>query len=123
MVSFWCWLIGFYLAFMPLYVLGLLGMTRRMQHYANTDLAALFDRRGGRRGRHSLRHRRDHRAAGGQHPHARAPSRPHRRSLERQNPGVVHRFAAAALQLRRHAAVESLDAFWVMKQRGPRRAA
>jgi cytochrome o ubiquinol oxidase subunit 1 len=30
--SFWCWLIGFYLAFMPLYVLGLMGMTRRMQH-------------------------------------------------------------------------------------------
>ena len=35
--AFWCWLIGFYLAFMPLYVLGLLGMTRRMQHY---DVAA-----------------------------------------------------------------------------------
>jgi len=33
--SFWCWLIGFYLAFMPLYVLGLMGMTRRMQHYSN----------------------------------------------------------------------------------------
>jgi len=33
--SFWCWLIGFYLAFMPLYVLGLMGMTRRMQHYDN----------------------------------------------------------------------------------------
>jgi len=31
--SFWCWLIGFYLAFMPLYVLGLMGMTRRLQHY------------------------------------------------------------------------------------------
>ncbi|MEA2997876.1 MAG: cytochrome o ubiquinol oxidase subunit [Alphaproteobacteria bacterium] len=31
--SFWCWLTGFYLAFMPLYVLGLMGMTRRMQHY------------------------------------------------------------------------------------------
>jgi len=31
--AFWCWLVGFYLAFMPLYVLGLLGMTRRMQHY------------------------------------------------------------------------------------------
>jgi cytochrome o ubiquinol oxidase subunit 1 len=31
--SFWCWLVGFYVAFMPLYVLGLLGMTRRMQHY------------------------------------------------------------------------------------------
>jgi len=33
--SFWCWLVGFYLAFMPLYVLGLMGMTRRMQHYDN----------------------------------------------------------------------------------------
>jgi cytochrome o ubiquinol oxidase subunit I len=31
--AFWCWLIGFYVAFMPLYVLGLMGMTRRMQHY------------------------------------------------------------------------------------------
>jgi cytochrome o ubiquinol oxidase subunit I len=31
--AFWCWVIGFYLAFMPLYVLGLEGMTRRMQHY------------------------------------------------------------------------------------------
>jgi cytochrome o ubiquinol oxidase subunit I len=31
--SFWCWLVGFYLAFMPLYVLGLMGMTRRLQHY------------------------------------------------------------------------------------------
>jgi cytochrome o ubiquinol oxidase subunit 1 len=30
---FWCWFIGFYLAFMPLYVLGLFGATRRMQHY------------------------------------------------------------------------------------------
>jgi cytochrome o ubiquinol oxidase subunit 1 len=35
--SFWCWIIGFYVAFMPLYVLGLMGMTRRMQHY---DFAA-----------------------------------------------------------------------------------
>jgi cytochrome o ubiquinol oxidase subunit 1 len=31
--AFWFWLIGFYAAFMPLYVLGFLGMTRRMQHY------------------------------------------------------------------------------------------
>ncbi|HEY4986680.1 MAG TPA: cytochrome o ubiquinol oxidase subunit I [Bradyrhizobium sp.] len=31
--AFWFWLVGFYVAFMPLYVLGLLGMTRRMQHY------------------------------------------------------------------------------------------
>jgi cytochrome o ubiquinol oxidase subunit I len=31
--AFWFWIVGFYVAFMPLYVLGLLGMTRRMQHY------------------------------------------------------------------------------------------
>ena len=31
--AFWFWIIGFYEAFMPLYVLGLLGMTRRLQHY------------------------------------------------------------------------------------------
>ena len=29
----WCWIVGFYVAFGPLYVLGLEGMTRRMQHY------------------------------------------------------------------------------------------
>jgi cytochrome o ubiquinol oxidase subunit 1 len=33
--SFWCWLVGFYLAFMPLYILGLMGMTRRLNHYDN----------------------------------------------------------------------------------------
>ncbi|OGT31838.1 MAG: cytochrome o ubiquinol oxidase subunit I [Gammaproteobacteria bacterium RIFCSPHIGHO2_12_FULL_35_23] len=31
--AFWCWVTGFYLAFMPLYVLGLMGMTRRLNHY------------------------------------------------------------------------------------------
>ncbi len=31
--AFWLWFVGFYAAFMPLYVLGLLGMTRRMQHF------------------------------------------------------------------------------------------
>src|SRR5215468_7604078 len=31
--AFWCWLIGFYVAFMPLYAVGFLGMTRRMQHF------------------------------------------------------------------------------------------
>lgn len=33
--SFWFWLVGFYLAFMPLYVLGFMGMSRRMEHYAD----------------------------------------------------------------------------------------
>jgi cytochrome o ubiquinol oxidase subunit 1 len=31
--AFWFTLAGFYVTFMPLYVLGLLGMTRRLQHY------------------------------------------------------------------------------------------
>jgi len=31
--SFWCWLIGFYMAFMPLYALGFMGMPRRTEHY------------------------------------------------------------------------------------------
>ena len=35
--SFWCWQIGFYIAFMPLYVLGFLGMTRRLNHTNNPD--------------------------------------------------------------------------------------
>jgi cytochrome o ubiquinol oxidase subunit 1 len=40
--AFWCWLIGFYLAFMPLYALGLMGATRRMQHYPETDWQPMF---------------------------------------------------------------------------------
>jgi cytochrome o ubiquinol oxidase subunit 1 len=34
-VAFWCWQVGFYIAFMPLYVLGFLGMTRRLSHTDN----------------------------------------------------------------------------------------
>ena len=32
---FWCWFVGFYVAFMPLYALGFMGMTRRTNHYDN----------------------------------------------------------------------------------------
>jgi cytochrome o ubiquinol oxidase subunit 1 len=35
--AFWCWFVGFYLTFMPLYAVGFLGMTRRMQHYDNPE--------------------------------------------------------------------------------------
>ncbi len=31
--AFWCWLVGFFVAFTPLYVLGGMGMTRRLYHY------------------------------------------------------------------------------------------
>jgi cytochrome o ubiquinol oxidase subunit 1 len=35
--AFWAWTIGFYLAFMPLYALGFMGMPRRLAHYDNPD--------------------------------------------------------------------------------------
>ncbi|WP_355660674.1 cytochrome o ubiquinol oxidase subunit I [Halomonas salifodinae] len=35
--AFWCWLVGFYVAFVPLYVLSFHGAVRRMNHYANAD--------------------------------------------------------------------------------------
>ena len=41
-VSFWCWVVGFYLAFMPLYVLGLMGVTRRMSHFEDPTLQVWF---------------------------------------------------------------------------------
>lgn len=31
--AFWCWVVGFLVAFTPLYVLGLMGATRRLDHY------------------------------------------------------------------------------------------
>jgi cytochrome o ubiquinol oxidase subunit 1 len=31
--AFWCWFTGFLLAFVPLYALGLMGATRRLDHY------------------------------------------------------------------------------------------
>jgi cytochrome o ubiquinol oxidase subunit 1 len=41
--AFWCWLIGFLLAFVPLYILGLMGATRRLDHYAaSTGWQGLF---------------------------------------------------------------------------------
>ncbi|MFD1746728.1 cytochrome o ubiquinol oxidase subunit I [Rhizobium helianthi] len=41
-MSFWFWLIGFYFAFMPLYVLGLMGVTRRVNHFEDASLQIWF---------------------------------------------------------------------------------
>ncbi|HYG13529.1 MAG TPA: cytochrome o ubiquinol oxidase subunit I [Methylophilaceae bacterium] len=40
--SFWLWVSGFYLAFMPLYVLGLMGVTRRLSHFMDPSLQIWF---------------------------------------------------------------------------------
>jgi cytochrome o ubiquinol oxidase subunit 1 len=41
-ISFWCWVSGFYFAFMPLYVLGLMGVTRRMRYFDDPNLQIWF---------------------------------------------------------------------------------
>ncbi|MES1971618.1 MAG: cytochrome o ubiquinol oxidase subunit I [Pseudomonadota bacterium] len=41
-VSFWFWVIGFYFAFMPLYVLGLMGVTRRLRTFDDPGLQIWF---------------------------------------------------------------------------------
>ncbi|MGE4432149.1 MAG: cytochrome o ubiquinol oxidase subunit I [Sphingobium sp.] len=41
-VSFWCWVVGFWFAFMPLYILGLMGVTRRMRVFDDPSLQILF---------------------------------------------------------------------------------
>jgi cytochrome o ubiquinol oxidase subunit I len=117
-ISFWCWLIGFYLAFMPLYMVGLLGMTRRMQHYADTSwqpylivaevgavvilcgiLATILQLVVSIRGRDKCRD---------------VTGDPwHGRTLEWSTASPPPHYNFAALPR-----VDSLDAFWATKQRG-----
>jgi cytochrome o ubiquinol oxidase subunit 1 len=40
--SFWCWVVGFWVAFMPLYILGLMGVTRRLSHFEDPSLQIWF---------------------------------------------------------------------------------
>ncbi|MFK4794727.1 cytochrome o ubiquinol oxidase subunit I [Sphingobium sp. ZW T5_29] len=40
--SFWLWVVGFWVAFMPLYILGLMGVTRRMRVFDDPSLQIWF---------------------------------------------------------------------------------
>ena len=40
--SFWFWLVGFWVAFTPLYILGLMGVTRRANHFEDPSLQIFF---------------------------------------------------------------------------------
>jgi cytochrome o ubiquinol oxidase subunit 1 len=41
--AFWCWIVGFFVSFIPLYILGMMGATRRLDHYdASTGWQILF---------------------------------------------------------------------------------
>ncbi|NML94007.1 cytochrome o ubiquinol oxidase subunit I [Novosphingobium olei] len=41
-VSFWCWVVGFWLAFTPLYAMGLMGVTRRLRVFDDPSLQIWF---------------------------------------------------------------------------------
>ncbi len=85
--SFWCWLIGFYVAFMPL------ALRCRC-------LASVVADRVRRRGHHSGRNNPADRATRRQHSQARGASRPDRRSLGRALPRMGDILPSASLQLR-----------------------
>ena len=40
--AFWLWIVGFLVAFIPLYILGLMGATRRLDHYTDPSWQPLF---------------------------------------------------------------------------------
>ncbi|MCO6518063.1 cytochrome o ubiquinol oxidase subunit I [Snodgrassella alvi] len=40
--AFWCWFIGFFVAFMPLYALGFMGMTRRLSQHIDPAFHTLL---------------------------------------------------------------------------------
>jgi cytochrome o ubiquinol oxidase subunit 1 len=116
--SFWCWLVGFYLAFTPLYALGLMGMTRRLQHISNPSwqplllvaeagaivimcgilcqIAQLYV---------SIRTREQRRDLTGD------PWNGHTLEWATASPPPAYNFAVLAR-------VETIDAFWQMKQQG-----
>ena len=69
--AFWFWITGFYVAFMPLYVLGLMGMDPADAALRRAGLASLAAGGGGRRGADPDRHHLAGGAAGGLDPHPR----------------------------------------------------
>lgn len=42
LVSFWCWVVGYWVAFTPLYVLGLMGVTRRLRTFDDPSYQIWF---------------------------------------------------------------------------------
>ena len=98
--AFWLWLIGFWVAWGPGYVVGPGGHDPAPAALRRRGMAPVADRRGGGRPHHPPRHRRADRADRRLDPHARAAARPDRRPLGRTQPRVGHFLAAAGFQLR-----------------------
>ena len=115
--AFWFWLVGFYVAFMPLYVAGLLGMTRRMQHYDVPEWHPWLLVAGAGAGLILVGIILPDRSACGQHSQSRGIARPDRRSLGRPLARMGHLIAAAGVQFRGPARRRGEDAYWAMKPR------
>jgi len=122
--AFWCWLTGFILAFGPLYLLGFMGATRRLDHYSaalgwqplfivagiGVALIALGFAFQVAQLVRSIRMRHENRDRTGDPWDG--------RTLEWSvpSPAPAYNFAAQPI-------VSSLDAFWAAKQRGTRETA
>ena len=101
--SFWFWIIGFYFAFMPLYVLGLMGVTRRLQPLRRSFAADLVPDRRVRRAADPAGHPAFLVQLVVSYPRGASRCATPRRSVERPHAGMVDLVAAAGLQLRLHA--------------------
>ena len=119
-VSFWFWVVGFYFAFMPLYVLGLMGVTRRLRALRRSVAADLVhDRRASAPCLIAVGIARVPDPDRRQHPQPRGAARHHRRSR-----GTAARSNGRPRRRRRpttspsRPVVHDNDAWWDMKQRG-----
>ena len=101
--AFWAWIVGFYLAFMPLYILGFMGMPQRLAALLCRRLAAVSHRCRIRRPLHPVWHHPPRHSARRQHPRPRRACSLDRRSVERQDAGMGDGLAAGGLQFRRRA--------------------
>ena len=121
-VSFWFWVVGFYVAFMPLYVLGLMGVTRRLRVLRRSVAADLVRHRRVRRVPDRARHRSlpgaDLSSASCEREQLRDMTGDpwNGRTLEwsTSSPPPVYNFAFTPV-------VHDNDAWWDMKQRGYQR--
>ena len=101
--AFWLTMVGYLLVFVPLYIVGLLGMTRRLQQLRRSVVAPVGC--GGRRRDHHLDVRRclSGDPGGREHPSPRGIARHAGRPVGRPVAGVGDGVAAARVQLRRAA--------------------
>ncbi len=102
-VTFWGWVIGYWVAWTPIYIVGLMGTTRRVRHFDDPSLQIWFVIAGIGAliilvGILGLRH-----PDRGEHQEPQGAARHDGRSLGRPHARMVHAVAAAVLQLRVHA--------------------